>query len=427
MSETTHEKWDQYAFLYISPSSRRICISPVFKGVPALYEALGLGTSKKTLTDILSEVAACQTAEDFCSLIERLQEEDYSLIGYTRNVLPVRFVDSDQPSGLGLDPDVSTLLFWEPTVAAPAKETAKPTETQTPAKPRKVMKKTKPEEPIPNSILLKAPQLIPEWNYSRNGSVDPKRYSIAATKSVWWRCSKCGNEWLASASDRLKGRNNCPCMNKLQKKIETEKQPLGVVKGVNDLATKSPRLAAEWDDEANAPLKASDVKYTHVPSVGWKCPRCGTKWKAGVYYRYRLNAVPCPTCKARGLIATPEQTPESVAAPAKPAQEPAPAETPSSSGGRKKNGKWNVKPKWTLPERQPKVSDFVVGAKVSHRNYGDGIVQERYTSPTGDEMAKVFFAEKGKEETLFLKYSLGQMFVLSEAGDDDPHDAEEDR
>lgn len=409
MSEETRTELEQFALLFVCSGEQKLCASPIFKGVPVLYSSLGLGKSSKTMEDILSEASACKTVEEFCTMVQQLQEKDYALIGYSKDIQPVRVFDSTDFSGFWDDPDIKVYTVWAPAgTKSGTKEESQtgktPEEAAIGSAPKMAKQPAKPEEAHPNSVLMNAPQLLPEWNFSRNINADPKRHPVTATKSVWWRCSKCGNEWLASVANRLKGLNGCNMCNR--PKVEEDPYPTGVVQGVNDLASKSPQLAAEWDDEANAPLHACDVKYNYPKIVGWKCPKCQTKWNAGVYYRYHKHGAPCPSCKANGLLKD-DYLPE-----IEPTATPADDTTTGRKTGRQKTGKWGKNPKWTLPDTKPEITDFVTGARVSHRNYGEGVVRMRFQSPTGDEMATVFFEEKNREETLFLAYSLTQMYVL---------------
>lgn len=53
------------------------------------------------------------------------------------------------------------------------------------------------------------PQLCLEWNYKKNGNLTPKDVTCSSGKKVWWKCSICGNEWMAYISNRNMGMG-CP-------------------------------------------------------------------------------------------------------------------------------------------------------------------------------------------------------------------------
>ena len=71
-----------------------------------------------------------------------------------------------------------------------------------------------------NDFATKRPELIKEWDKSRNISVNPSEVSVFSNKKVWWKCARCGNEWEATVQARSKG-GKCPeCARK--EKITTE-------------------------------------------------------------------------------------------------------------------------------------------------------------------------------------------------------------
>ncbi len=48
------------------------------------------------------------------------------------------------------------------------------------------------------------PELIVEWDYSKNKDVDPYDIPRASNIKYWWKCPKCGYEWQASTNMRYK-------------------------------------------------------------------------------------------------------------------------------------------------------------------------------------------------------------------------------
>lgn len=52
-------------------------------------------------------------------------------------------------------------------------------------------------------------RLMSEWNYKKNGKLDPKKISPNYTKKVWW-IGECRHEWQASVYSRTKMGTNCP-------------------------------------------------------------------------------------------------------------------------------------------------------------------------------------------------------------------------
>lgn len=57
-----------------------------------------------------------------------------------------------------------------------------------------------------------SPELMIEWDYEGNTSVDPSKVSPFSGKKVWWKCQLCKHKWEASIDNRKKGRA-CPKCN----------------------------------------------------------------------------------------------------------------------------------------------------------------------------------------------------------------------
>ena len=45
-----------------------------------------------------------------------------------------------------------------------------------------------------NSLAEVHPELVSEWS-EKNLPLKPDEVNAKSRKNVWWRCSKCGNEW----------------------------------------------------------------------------------------------------------------------------------------------------------------------------------------------------------------------------------------
>jgi hypothetical protein len=72
-----------------------------------------------------------------------------------------------------------------------------------------------------------------------------------------------------------------------------------VLKGFNDLATKYPEIAKEWDYSKNR--KTPDqVAAKSSKKYWWKCPKCGHGWRTEAYVRTGMGCS-CPECKKRNL------------------------------------------------------------------------------------------------------------------------------
>ncbi len=70
--------------------------------------------------------------------------------------------------------------------------------------------------------------------------------------------------------------------------------------GLNSLAAIHPEFLAEWDADANAPLRPERIKATYDKTVAWRCPDDPTHpgYRMSPYARAKLE-VGCPICRKR--------------------------------------------------------------------------------------------------------------------------------
>ena len=59
-----------------------------------------------------------------------------------------------------------------------------------------------------NDLQTANPTLACEWNYEKNGNLNPFSFTANSGKKVWWKCNK-GHEWQAAIYSRNNG-NGCP-------------------------------------------------------------------------------------------------------------------------------------------------------------------------------------------------------------------------
>ena len=130
------------------------------------------------------------------------------------------------------------------------------------------------------------PALQQQWDHAANahlGNIDIKPHS---RRKVWWTCDQCPDgllhRWEACMCDRTRG-TGCPrCSGRKVCKH-------------NSLATKAPKVAAQWDYEANIGTPDNVVAQSNH-SVGWLCDACGCKWSASPGRRVCKNRSGCPKC-----------------------------------------------------------------------------------------------------------------------------------
>ncbi len=146
--------------------------------------------------------------------------------------------------------------------------------------------------PGENDLATANPPLAAEWNAERNGALTPESVTQFSNRRVWWRCSE-GHEYQAVISARASSGSGCPyCTGRR------------VMPGFNDLATREPRIAAEWAGELNGSLTPDMVTAGSHKKVWWRCAE-GHVWRAIVYSRTGKAKSGCPVCagkvKARKL------------------------------------------------------------------------------------------------------------------------------
>lgn len=124
--------------------------------------------------------------------------------------------------------------------------------------------------------------LLSEWD-EQNAPLTPQTVSYGSKQKLWWRCAH-GHRWQAAVYTRSAG-SGCPyCKGK------------AVLTGENDIASRHPALAVQWDMEKNAPLTPADVVPHSHRSVWWKCAQ-GHTWRATVHSR--TQGFGCPICTNR--------------------------------------------------------------------------------------------------------------------------------
>lgn len=134
-----------------------------------------------------------------------------------------------------------------------------------------------------NSLEKNYPELMKEWDYTKNKDINPKYITSRSGIKVWWICPE-GHSYKSEIRDRTKNHTKCPiCANKQ------------ALKGFNDLTTKYPEIAEEWNYEKNFPLLPTQVTSGSHKKVWWKCKYCNFEWKSEI--TNRVQNLLCPNCK----------------------------------------------------------------------------------------------------------------------------------
>ena len=148
-------------------------------------------------------------------------------------------------------------------------------------------------------IIKENKELMNEWNYDKNYNLDINVITSGSDKKAWWKCSKCGYEWLTKINTRTRG-SGCPQCAEIARN-EKKVTP----KSGESLKDKSPHLLLEWDYEKNDKNPESYYNNSNL-KVWWKCRVCNHEWQTAISDRVRGNG--CPNC-ARMLLASNKKKP----------------------------------------------------------------------------------------------------------------------
>ena len=139
-----------------------------------------------------------------------------------------------------------------------------------------------------NDLATTHPDVLTKWDFEKNTEFTPQQLTASSHKEVWWKCEK-GHSWQArvqSITGLKSGSTGCPYCN--GKRAE---------KGVNDLATLRPEIAAQWCYERNE-LTPDQVTVGSKRRVWWECAE-GHKWQAIIFARTGKSSSGCPICSRK--------------------------------------------------------------------------------------------------------------------------------
>ena len=130
-----------------------------------------------------------------------------------------------------------------------------------------------------NALAALYPDVSAEWSYKnikKPTEVFPKSRELA-----WWTCKVCGYEYQAVIDSKIKGLR-CPACSGMV-----------VNSGFNDLKTKYPKIAKDWDYNQNGDDLPETTIATSMRYAFWK-GSCGHSWRAKI--SDRVNGQGCPIC-----------------------------------------------------------------------------------------------------------------------------------
>lgn len=205
-----------------------------------------------------------------------------------------------------------------------------------------------------NDFKTLYPEIAKYWHPSLNGDVSPGTVGVGSKTAYWWKCKK-GHEYKSDIWNKISGKDCRSCAGfmatvgvddfptkhpELAKLIDTRIHskddligvhsrsetsfnwvcPLGhtwnqnvkelvkktkgscsycsnylVWPGFNDLVTKLPNLANEWDYEKNSLIDPNKILFQADLVVSWRCAAHKHPWKTSPYKRVNEKSN-CPYC-----------------------------------------------------------------------------------------------------------------------------------
>lgn len=136
-------------------------------------------------------------------------------------------------------------------------------------------------------FVSSVPELLKQWDFSKNKNYNPDEITIGSGLKIWWICDK-GHSYQSTVNNRIRG-DGCPyCSNKK------------ILAGYNDLATLAPELASQWDSNKNSILP-SEVGTGSAKKVWWICKK-NHSFQAAINERTGHDKTGCPYCSNRKIL-----------------------------------------------------------------------------------------------------------------------------
>lgn len=137
-----------------------------------------------------------------------------------------------------------------------------------------------------NDFGSEHPELVAEWDFDSNEK-EPSEVASGSGYRASWVCGL-GHKWVTPVYRRSNGRGCVFCANR------------EVWKGYNDLESRFPGVASEWDKEKND-LSPSEVLYGSHQKAFFRCPN-GHSYESKIESR-TLNGSQCTVCLGFKVVA----------------------------------------------------------------------------------------------------------------------------
>jgi uncharacterized protein YlaI len=131
-------------------------------------------------------------------------------------------------------------------------------------------------------LAVEFPELVAEWDPANNRT--PDDVTAGSRYRAQWVCAE-GHRWTTRITNRTYRSTGCPdCSN--PNRLPTI--------GVNDLASRYPDLAAEFDSDTNG-VSPDRIAVHSGRVLDWTCAECDHRWSARPAERVR-GEKRCPNC-----------------------------------------------------------------------------------------------------------------------------------
>lgn len=132
-----------------------------------------------------------------------------------------------------------------------------------------------------NDLQTQFPNVAKYFDETKN-KITAADVHAHSNKEYWWFCDE-GHTFQMKVLNRIRREKSCPfcSSNKL-------------LVGFNDLATKYPDVANEWDYGMNAPLVPTNFTYGSGYKAWWRCSICGRTYQSNI--NNRIKGHKCPYC-----------------------------------------------------------------------------------------------------------------------------------
>ena len=132
------------------------------------------------------------------------------------------------------------------------------------------------------------PELAEQWGPGNDRTPEDVTYG-SQYKAEW--VGPCGHTWHATVQSRASRSQGCPYC---------APNPLKILSGFNDLATRYPDVASQWHPSRNT-VTPSEVTGA-TGKKAWWLGSCGHEWESPVYNR-TIGGQGCPFCTGKRVLA----------------------------------------------------------------------------------------------------------------------------